>query len=291
MEKVIVAVSDNTQGHPAIAWALDFAAARHATVELVHVVDSTWDNAPPEFLGMALRGAEDFLREEAASAERVRSDVVVSHRVLAGSPTAELVAYARDADLLVIGSHPGSSHRHAGRRAVRIAALAPCTVVVVPSDTLPGKGVVVGTDGSSQSRRAVDFAAEQADRLGETLTVIHSWVSQEPWAFVEPILLPVDPTAEDRLVLGDAVEGLAERYPGLHVLTEAAGTGAAGALIAWGATARMIVVGNRRRRGITKLLLGSVSEEVVFELPTVIAVVRSARKTRPRSAAPAKRTV
>lgn len=277
MEKIIVGVSQLAGDHPAIDWAIQFAKDRAASVQLVHVIDTTWGNAPLDFIETALLKAEEQLRDRVAAARRDFPGVAVGSHVWFGSPVTELINSAEKADFLVVGAHPKSRGDGAGRRAVRLARLAPCSVIVVPSNVVPtGTGVVVGVDGSVESDLAVEFAAAFADRHQETLTAILAWGHPEAWGFTEPVLVESEPSDEDRLIIAESIAGLASQYPDLTVRTEVSGSRPERALTAAGIGARLLVVGSRGRHGLAKALLGSVSEDVVSDLPCAVAVIREA---------------
>ena len=273
--KIVVAVSGKKTSHPAIEWALAFAQPGHESVEFVHVVDTTWGTIPDGYLEAALLAAEDQLRDRADRALQDYPEVLVTSHVRVGDPTAEIVQAASGADLLVVGAHPASAHAGVGRRAVRIAAHAPGSVIVVPTDVVPtGTGIVVGIDGSEDSARALAFGAQYADRMHERLTVVYSWAAPEAWGLIESTLLPVESADEDRLVLSEAVAGLAEQYPDLDLVTEVSAASPLRALYGASLGARLVVVGSRGRNGLEKAFLGSVSEDLVADLPCAVAVIR-----------------
>ena len=273
--RIVVGASAHAGSHPAIAWALEFAHKRTSTIELVHVVDTTWGRAQQGYIDEALLVAEEKLRDLARSAQQSYPSLVVQSHVRAGAPVNELVAAAEGADYLVIGAHPDEHHAGASRRAVRLARLAPCSVIVAPSDVIPrGSGVVVGVDGSVESDLAVEFAAALADRHGEELSVLLAWGHPEAWGMVEPILVDGEPTEEDRLVVAESIAGLPELYPDLIVRTEISAARPERALYAASLGARMLVVGSHGHHGVERALLGSTSEAMVADLPCAVAVIR-----------------
>lgn len=276
MKMIVVAVSDVATDQPAIDWGLRFATAQAATVELLHVVDTTWGHAPEDYLETALRKAEEKLREAARSARTRFPEVAIETKVRFGSPVTELVMGSTDAQLLVVGAHPKERNSGASRRTLRLVSQASCSVVVVPSAVIPpGEGVVVGVDGSSDSSHAMRFAAAEADRFHESLIIVHSWSRPEPWALTEPLLLVTDPSDEDEAVISESIAALGGDYPDLAIRSEIVASRPEHALYAAAVGARMLVVGSRGRHGLAKALLGSVSESVVSELPCAVAVIRA----------------
>ncbi len=275
--KIVAGISEFSEDHPALAWALQYGRNREAAIELVHVVDTTAGRITEGLGEEALLAAEERLRDLARTAQDATTRVTIEAHVRVGSLVNELVAAAEGADLLVIGAHPRERYDGAGRRAVRIARLAPCSVVIAPSSIIPeGSGVVVGIDGSEGSQLALDFAADLADRHGESLTVLLAWGHPESWGIAQPDLVVAEPAEEDRLIVAEAVAGLAERYPDLVIVSEVSAARPERALYAASVDARMLAVGSRGHHALAKALLGSTSEELVAELPCPVAVIRGA---------------
>ena len=276
MGTIVIGISAFAGDHPAIDWGMQFAHDHAAEVEIVHVVDTTWGHAPLDYIETTIDAAKNAISGLAARVQTSFPATRVRTRVRLGSPVTELAHAAEDADVLVVGAHPDERSRPSSRRVVRLAALSPCSVVVAPSSVVPvGTGVVVGVDGSVESDLAVTFAAEVADRHGEVLTVILAWGQPEAWGFVEPTLFESDPSEEDLLIIAESIAGLAESYPDLVIETQVSGSRPEHALVAAGLDARMLVVGSRGRHGLSRALLGSVSESVVTALPCAVAVIRN----------------
>ena len=137
--------------------------------------------------------------------------------------------------------------------------------------------IVVGYDGSDESRRALDWAAGEAERTGAPLRIVHTY--QVSW----PAGTYYRATAEE----AEAARGLAEQLAAAAVArVRARGTGidaaatavhapAATTLLDFGdGTTRLLVVGNRGAGGITNLLMGSVSQQVATHARVPVVVVR-----------------
>lgn len=278
MTTITVGISGTATAHPALDWAVERALSIDAEVELVHVIDVSWGAPPPEFIETAVLEAEQKLHSLETLTMQENPTLRLRSVVRIGAPVAELAAGAESSDLLVIGSH--RAHRNAehasSHRPARIAAAASCSVVVVPDDEGgTRRGIVVGVDGSAASDAAVAFAAKEADRYGETLSVIYSWFAPEPWAETSlAFLWPGEPRDEDRLIVAEAIAGLAEDYPDLVIESDVVLDDPANALLNASSHARMLVVGNRGRHGLAKMVLGSVSESIVWGLRSTVAVIR-----------------
>jgi nucleotide-binding universal stress UspA family protein len=273
-QRIIVGVSGPKNAYPAIEWALAYAPGAQAEVELVHVVDLSWRTSPAPFAETALLAAERELRDLAARYS-AQAGAPVHATALVGHPVRALVDHAAGAGMIVLGTHHDDAGGHRFNTfAARVAGRAGVSTVVVPHLTAEGSGIVVGVDGSELSVAPLAFAAREADRLGEKLTVVHSWHAPRPWADGEVAGWPATPEDEERRVLAESVAGLAQSYPDLAVTSLVVFARAADALYDAARGARMLVVGSHGRQGLEKAWLGSTSEELVLAPPTTIAVIR-----------------
>jgi len=276
-KRVIVGIGARDSGHAALEWALEFAEAHHAEVELVHVADERWSGLSNELSGEALLAAEHDLRTRAEQATAARPGVHVHPSVVEGVPVDALVERSTGASLLVLGTHPLKRFKGLvfSTRASHIAALARCSVVVVPETQDPScQGVVVGIDGSTTSAAAAQFAATEADRLGEPLRAIYAWRTLSPWTTDVDGRAPAVPGDGERIILSEALAGIAEQFPDLRVDEALSAERPSDALISAALGARMLVVGTHGRRGVARLLLGSVSHEMLLRMPCPVAVIR-----------------
>lgn len=272
---IVVGVIDAEASRSALDWAVRYARATNAELEMLSVVGAAVGaSGEHELLASISRSAEESLGREAEAA--AASGVPARARVEHGDPVDLLLEASKSAQLVVIGGEPGG-HGRRGRHGTRIAAGAACPVVVVPDiDLSDRRGIVVGVDGSETSDAAIEFAAAEAARSGEPLTLVSAWV---------PVAVPGDFGAYPDLYLTD-LEGIAQdtvdrvrdrvqaAHPQLEIHVHA-GEGEPSRLIGEQAqTARLTVVGSHGRGALARFLLGSVSEEVVSHLVAATAVVR-----------------
>ena len=138
-------------------------------------------------------------------------------------------------------------------------------------------GITVGVDGSEHARRALEWAVREAGLRGAALTVlaVHQ-VAGNHWTG-DPELYPADqPVTEAmRRAAEEAVQKAVSQVgePGPASVTVRAVSGlAAHELVAASASADLVVVGSRGGGGFARLLLGSVSSQVVShaECPVVV---------------------
>jgi nucleotide-binding universal stress UspA family protein len=153
-----------------------------------------------------------------------------------------------------------------------------------------GKRVVVGLDGSDESRSALRWAVAEAAVWDAQLDVVHAW--DFPFVIVPPpmnLTHPADVEALERSAgaLLDAEVEAARAHSGRsprHVEKILVRDTASRALLDTAKGADLLVVGSRGRGGFGGLLLGSVSNQCVHHGPCPVAVVRetldSSRRTR-----------
>jgi nucleotide-binding universal stress UspA family protein len=131
--------------------------------------------------------------------------------------------------------------------------------------------IVVGVDGSSSSKRAVRWAAQQAKLTGSTLRAVSSW----RWPSYITIMPPgVDLASDTRRtldeVLEEALTGSEDVSVTRHVIEGPPGP----ALLTQAQDATLLVVGAQGRAAFPGMLLGSVAEYCVRHGSCPVVVVR-----------------
>jgi nucleotide-binding universal stress UspA family protein len=169
----------------------------------------------------------------------------------------------------------------AGTVATQLATYGSSPVIVVKGRPKHDGPVVVGVDGSARSSRAIEFAADEAALRAAELVAVHVWRTPAvagPGDMM-PLVYDLDLLeAEEDRVLSAAVAGLADRHPGLPVRREL-GRGAPGPVLAsWSRQAQLLVVGDRGHGGFVGLLIGSVSQHLIFHSVCPVAVVRDEQR-------------
>jgi nucleotide-binding universal stress UspA family protein len=170
-------------------------------------------------------------------------------------------------DLIVMGRRDRNdlSRLMMGDNTAKVIGHAPCPVLVVPRGaTVPWHGIVVATDGSEFSRRAVLTAGWFSRQFNVPLRVLAVVTGREG-----------DPdAAEVRRVADEAKIALA----GLDTLAGCAvERGRPDQVIVAFANrhgADLVVVGSHGRTGLSRLLVGSVSERAVGHFDGAVTVVR-----------------
>jgi nucleotide-binding universal stress UspA family protein len=284
---VVVGVDGSDPGWWALAWAADEAVAigAHLLICRVHPPDS----APP-FTGRQSRTATLELADPTLmrQVERVRARLG-GDRVTLSTPTGSPGQQLVDAcgDLLVVGAHAEDqlSPLSPLSTARWIAVHASCPVVVVrPLATAVGVfagHVVVGVDGSDPARAALAFGFQYAAEHDLPLAAVHATGThgdEEPgdvWVddrFAETHLTPPPPGLT---LLEVEVEPHALEHPSVPVKRALYRGAAVPALLRAATGARLLVVGDRGRGTVARLLLGSVSQAVVRKANGPVAVTHA----------------
>ncbi|TFB67553.1 universal stress protein [Cryobacterium sp. Hz9] len=280
---IVVGIDESAAGETALAWAMARADSVKSPVTLVHTVYETWLADGYGYYDSILDAEKKLLTEAGARAATLAPAVATRTDLRTGSAPRVLSELSKDADLIVVGTdRKGRVEGELfGSVSLQIAALAACPVAVIPS--LPEtvrSGVYVGVDGSADSIAAVTFAAAEADRTGQDLYALYA-VHLPNRRVLRKI--PADAVTErmeeERVVLAQSVAGLTARYPDLvvHQVLET-DESPARALVAAAQHAQMLVVGSRGRGSLQRLLMGSVSHEVLLHITCPTIVTRTSRK-------------
>ncbi|NGO40886.1 universal stress protein [Streptomyces ureilyticus] len=135
--------------------------------------------------------------------------------------------------------------------------------------------VVVGLDGSAESRAAAEWAAREAKRRFLPLKLVHVWE-----AVPEPIALASLLGAETESegwgeIPREATEELRLRHPGLDVTADQVPGRPAEVLTRAAKDAELLVLGSRGMSSIGGFLVGSVGQAVVAQVEQPVVLVRA----------------
>jgi nucleotide-binding universal stress UspA family protein len=137
--------------------------------------------------------------------------------------------------------------------------------------------IVVGIDGSADSKRALEWACEEARRDSSVrITAVVAWLSTLPLAspWFVGYDLPPDLTEATTAMLRQTVgEVVGERYVGVPIEQRVLCGSPGATLIAESVDADLLVVGSRGLGGFKGLLLGSVSHQVITHAQCPVVVV------------------
>lgn len=285
-QPIVVGVNDGESSQRALDWALLRAAQLDVPVRLVHVINEYPNAYDYGYYERAKGWSQELLEKLSAHAHETAPGVPVSSQTMVGITTTALSEMSNDASLLVVGTD--KTNRFIGEVftgvGLRLAAVSICPLAVIPQvPAAGGTGVVAGVDGSAGSRGAVEFAAAEAHRTNQELTVVYAYRVPEPWILEDPVhdALAHEIRQEAERALADSIFGIGSLYPGLRihhkVVTDQSPPKA---LIDVAASAQMLVVGNRGRGRLKSLLLGSVSHDVLAHTPCPTVVTRELRNVQ-----------
>ncbi|QES47497.1 universal stress protein UspA [Streptomyces venezuelae] len=133
--------------------------------------------------------------------------------------------------------------------------------------------LVVGVDGSPESRAAADWAAREAVRRDMHVHVVHAWLWQ-------PLAVPVvqDPDTEARRarqILEETETELVRRHPKLSLTAELIPDVPVPALLRAAKGAELLVLGSRGHGALTGFLLGSYGQQLIASAECPVVSVRA----------------
>lgn len=298
-DTITVGVDGKAEHRAALEWATRRALRDGARLDLVFVIERSWGDGPDEPGSLLVLAAKSLLESERETALRIaeaastrvlaltgpepspgrRAELVVETRFLYGHVSSELAWASRDADLLVLGARSGTDREHgfAGSLPVRVAATAACSVAVIPYGwNQLGFGVVVGVDGQPSSDAAVALAAAEAVALGEPLRIVCVGYTANP--LLAGLVPEVSLGDHRQRIVETAAAAARESHPSIDVRAEVVEAAPSRGLVASAEGHRMLVVGTHNRRSAKRIMLGSVSHDVLLNVRVPVVVAREHRE-------------
>ena len=278
---IVVGVNDTEASQAAVSWAMRRAAVLQLPVILIHAVDDRWSYENYALIDTVRKYGTELLEKARARAVEAEPSVDLEAKLVSGSAGYVLRKQSRKASMVVVGAGDSWFGAAVTDRALQIAAVAHCPVAVIGRKAGDDgrRGILVGADGSEEATQAVAFAAAEADRAGQDLTILHAFGNP---LFRVPKGMPGSELAEraadeERVILSETAAGLAADYPDLAVhQVLAVDRNPAQALVEAAGNARLLVLGSRGKGAFKRLLMGSTAHAVLSQLPcpTIITRVR-----------------
>lgn len=282
---IVVAVDASPASTAAARWAAREAAMRNIPLTVVHAVSTPTATYPPvPYPESLVTSLEDEGKKAIMHATKVAEDampadraVPVGRKLVYSPPVPTLLKMSDAAEMIVMGSSGRGvlARGLLGSVSSAVVRHANCPVAVVRDGELPDPQhgyVLLGTDGSPASELATEIAFGEASRRGVDLVAIHAWsdaavveVFDIDWPAVE---------GEAQRSLAESLAGWQERYPDVSVHRYVARDRAARHLIDKADAAQLVVVGSHGRGGLSRMLLGSVSNAVLHSVRVPIIVAR-----------------
>jgi nucleotide-binding universal stress UspA family protein len=220
------------------------------------------------------------LEARLAALASTEPDVRIECRVVFGGPGEEIVAAAQDGcDLIVMGTHGrrGLGRLVLGSVAEQVMRRSPCPVLAVKVGDTSDRGLRIRrilhpTDFSDQSALALHLASWLAREYEAPLTVVH--VLPPATVFDETLVERpenIDRTAANQLA------AIQPTVPGVtfETLLEEGDAAEKIASSARAMAADLIVMGTHGRKGLDRLLMGSVAEAVLRAAPCAVLTVKT----------------
>lgn len=302
--KILVGIDFSTESEVAARHALDIARHVGAEMVLLHAgaiielpqvpggIESLSDTTRRAIESYRAVLSQTLVRDRERLAELRRSlsgqGPEVSQMFIEGFPADGLCQAARElgAVLTILGSHGRT-----GLRWLLLGSVAGQTIRQIESDALIARGepphggyhrVTIATDFSPSAVRALEQGVALAGR-GAQIDVVHFHVGGLPRVEPYDAVLTALGTDVDREITADleaAGQGLIEPHRGagadirFHAVAEPVMPG----IVHWLERHRtdLVVVGSHGRRGVRRLVLGSVAEVVARRAPCSVLVARAA---------------
>jgi nucleotide-binding universal stress UspA family protein len=280
-KKILVAVDNSESGRNALHQAFKLANEEKCWITVTSVV-------PPYEGEIELIGVKDIraaLRKPCEEALAEIEKIAKTERMLVKTVCEEGevherivdLADAENCDVIVMGRRGLHNIERAliGSVTARVIGHTQRDVLVVPNGTVVGwKKIVLATDGSKHSAKAMERAISFAKSYGGELRVISvvdvptEFYAEAPQAVenlvrkAQGYVADVKKQAEAAGVKSESFVGEAEAHEAItHLAKEQ--------------NADMIIIGSYGRTGLRRLLMGSVAEKVIGYAPCPVLVVKS----------------
>lgn len=246
-------------------------------LKLVHVLEPVKEAMIEDGLASLMREHQRSEAERLAEWCRGRTDSRVELEVVKGSPTWELAARAKNAELVVLGSSSMDAFT-AGPITRRVARKAASDVLVVRRQPrVPYRRIIAAVDFSEASRITVERSLElfpDAD-----ITVLYSLPSRFDPILTEAGLFPeeIDASRGNRLELAnDRMAEFARAWDGdLRTMVADGPPTETIDEVVRRRNADLLVVGSRGATATRMVLLGTVAEGLLIQAPCDVLVARS----------------
>ena len=267
-DRILAGTDGSDRAEEAVGRAAQLASVTGASLDLVYVIDT---GRPHDDAEVEPKAEVAFQRAEAIASRSVPAIT----RVVVGDPAEALLEEAADhgADVICVGPDAGllGGTVHVGRVAAHVLRHDSCSVLVGrhAGPTFPGS-ILCGVDGSDSSVETARLAARIAVAAGAELRLQHvvpvfegderEWTVDDD----EPDPTEIESAAQAARAVG--IRPIRERAVGRpeYAILEAAEREGAD----------LVVVGSRGLSGVTRMLLGSVSEYVATHGHCSVLVAR-----------------
>lgn len=282
----VVGIDGSSGSNHALRWAVAHRAVFGEVQPIIAWQYPWWATAPPMAGAPMPAPSEDFAAEARSLAEKVIADLgdtdgirspLVAH---AGAGQA-LVELGAEAGLVVVGTrgHGALLDTLLGSVSTHVVSHSTAPVAVVPaSASVDGKlvEVVVGVDGSPNSVAALAWALERLTNATRVRVVVawgNSYLAAPEPGLIDFERLEADAEATAARVVAEAREQVSKDVSGITIETEVSFGDPRSVLRAAAGNADALVLGAQGHRGVTHLLVGSVTSALIHRPPVTTLVV------------------
>ena len=282
-KQITVGYDGSKPSSEAVLWAAGEASARGARLrilscyEIPYAGEAAGGWVATEAYAALLEACRSQLAEIKEVVAEAHPELDITTEASAGPAALALVDNVDPDDLIVVGasSHHGAAAFWLGTTPRHLVRHSPCPVVVVRGSATRGRPdrVVVGTDGSPASHRALQWAGDEAELHQVELLIVHGWTY--PYLAVETSSSQArDLTNIDAGCLVDrAVESARDRF-GIAITGQLVEGSPATAVLATVRDGDLLVLGSRGRGAVTANLFGSTVNTVLDRCAAPVVVVR-----------------
>ncbi|GAB2835719.1 universal stress protein [Actinoallomurus bryophytorum] len=284
MNAIIVGADGSRHSLGAVGWAAEEAALRRSPLRVVHAVPPwLYDrNVDPRLVSVRewlLAGGQEAIGEAVETARaRVGGEVDVAGEVVPGGAARTLLERAREASMVVVGSHGVGTVAGLllGSTALQVVAHTRVPAVVVRHvEPVLRQEIAVGFDAPPAGDSTLAFAFEEAAMRRARLRAVHVW--SDPGTGLggmTPLVYDPEQIAEEQTHrLNEVLAPWRDKYPEVQVVIEIVHGRPVRILAGVSARADLLVVGTRGLGGFTGLMLGSVSHGLLHHAHCPLAVV------------------
>lgn len=274
-ENILLPVDEGTEASGLLHHAAEIAHWAETEVTLLSVADTTRDSitvSEGEVLDALVDSGEEVIEEAGRLLDSLGVDYTTD--VVQGAPAKTIVDYAEryEYDLVAMPTHgrEGLSRYLLGSVTEKVVRLSSVPVLTTHADeerlSFPYEGLLLPTDGSDSAQRAAEHALSLADELDATLHAL---------SVTEDSLLgaDADTTAAEEAV--DSVVEAAEARGVENVETHIEAGTPDEVILEYVENHDLdaVVMGTTGRRGIDRVLLGSVAEKTVRSATVPVVTV------------------
>lgn len=280
-DRIVVGVDGSEQSAAALEWAVARAQLGGNDLELVNTYSLVlqmdffgYQGVSGQQVSWIVDHSKQLLRAAEARVRELAADLTCTLSSVASHPAPALVAASEGAAALVVGRRGlgGAASALLGSVSNRVAVEAKCPVIVVGEGQVATSGpVVVGVDGSEYGTNALRYAIAEAALRGTTVRAVAAYGVLHPAFGADPEMVArmraeIDADAADTITraLGDttvSVEKVAMEGPAAEAILDNAHD------------AQLVVVGTHGKGLVRRILLGSVSRQVLNDADLPVAVV------------------